>query len=65
MQTFQSNPSWQLDARITHTPYGHHLLISSLVPTARRPEHHVKFQGTFTPEELRTLRDVIDEALQS
>lgn len=63
MQSFQSSPSWQLDARVTITRYGHHLLISSFVPTARRPEHQVKFSGTFTAEELRTLRDTIDRAL--
>jgi hypothetical protein len=26
---------------------------SSFVPTARRPEHQVKFSGTFTIDELR------------
>jgi hypothetical protein len=63
--TFQSTPTWQLDAKVTATPYGHHLLISSFVPTARRPEHQVKFSGTFSTDELRTLRDVIDRELQS
>lgn len=63
--TFQQTPSWQLDARIGQTPYGHHLIISSFVPTARRPEHQVKFSGTFSTDELRRLRDVIDQALES
>lgn len=63
--TIQSNPSWQLDARITATPYGHHLTISSFVPTARRPEHQVKFSGIFSTDELRSLRDVIDQELQA
>ncbi len=62
--TFQSTPTWQLDAKVTATPYGHHLMISSFVPTARRPEHQVKFSGTFTVDELRLLRDAIDRGLQ-
>lgn len=64
MQTFQSTPTWQLDATVTATPYGHHLLISSFVPTARRPEHQVKFSGVFSTDELRALRDTISEALE-
>lgn len=62
--TFQSTQTWQLDAKVTATPYGHHLMISSFVPTARRPEHQVKFSGTFSTDELRALRDVIDQALE-
>ena len=62
--TFQQTPCWQLDARIGQTPYGHHLVISSFVPTARRPEHQVKFQATLSADELRRLRDVIDQALE-
>lgn len=61
---FQSTPAWQLDACITRTRYGHHLLISSFVPTARRPEHQVKFSGTFSNEELRALRNAIDQSLE-
>lgn len=63
--TFQSTPTWQLDAKVTATPYGHHLMITSFVPTARRPEHQVKFSGIFSTDELRALRDVIDRELQS
>lgn len=61
---FQQTPDWQLDARIGQTPYGHQLVISSFVPSARRPEHQVKFSGTFSTDELRRLRDVIDQALK-
>lgn len=60
---FQTNPAWQLTAQVKPTPYGHHLLISSFVPTARRPEHQVKFSGIFSTAELAVLRDVIDQAL--
>lgn len=63
MQVFQETPTWQLAAHVAPTPYGHHLVISSFVPTARRPEHQVKFSGTFTVDELRSLRDAIDQAL--
>ena len=65
MASVQSNPCWQVDASVT--PVGgdqHHLLITSLIPTARRPEHQVRFSGTFTVDELRRLRDVLDQALE-
>lgn len=63
--TFQSTQTWQLDATVRPiTGQQFHLLISSFVPTARRPEHQVKFSGTFTTDELRALRDVIDQALE-
>lgn len=65
MSIIQDTPAWQLDARIGHTPYGHHLIISSFVPTARRPEHQVKFQATLSTDELRRLRDVIDQVLEA
>ncbi len=65
MSTIQTTPAWQLDAHIGHTPYGHHLILSSFVPTARRPEHQVKFQATLSTEELRRLRDVLDQALEA
>jgi hypothetical protein len=64
MQVFQETPSWQLAANVTPTPYGHHLIISSFVPTARRPEHLVQFSGTFSTTELHALRETIDQALE-
>ncbi len=63
MQVIQSNPSWQLAASVTPTPHGHHLIISSFVPTARRPEHQVKFSGTFSDAELRHLAEIVTRAL--
>ncbi|MBK7615643.1 MAG: hypothetical protein IPJ08_14640 [Burkholderiales bacterium] len=62
--TIQASQTWQLAAEVTVTPYGHHLLITSLVPTARRPEQQVRFSGLFSTDELRALRDVIDRELQ-
>ena len=64
MQIFQSNPSWQLAASVQSTPHGHHLIISSFVPTAKRPEHHVKFSGKFSHAELRHLAEVVTRALE-
>lgn len=32
---FRQSQDWQLDARVGHTPYGHYLVITSLVPSAR------------------------------
>ncbi len=63
--TIQSTPAYALTADITRTAHGHNLKLVSFVPTARRPEHQVKFQGLFTDKELRALRDVIDQELQS
>ncbi|MDR3368090.1 hypothetical protein [Rhodoferax sp.] len=65
MQTFQSASTRQLAAKVTLTPHGHHLMLSSFIPTAQRQEHQVKFSGTFTAEELRVLRDAIDLELRS
>lgn len=56
--------SAQLDATVK--PLGadqHHLLITSVIPTARRPEHQVRYSSDLTTAELRRLRDVIDQAL--
>ena len=63
MQTFQTSTGWQLDAKVTPTPHWHHLMLSRFVPAARRPEHQVRFSGTFSVDELRLLRDALDSAL--
>lgn len=64
MPVIQSNPSWELDAVVKPVKVDqHHLLITSFVPTARRPERQVRFSGTLTTDELRRLRDVLDQAL--
>lgn len=62
----QSTPVWQLRASVTPARDDqHHFMVTSFVPTARRPEEHVRWQGMFTADELRALRDVIDRALQA
>ena len=54
----------QLDATIQSLGADqHHLLITSVVPSARRPEHQVRYSSDLTTPELRRLRDVIDQAL--
>jgi hypothetical protein len=63
--TIQSTPAYQLNAEPTQSALGHNLKFTSFVPTARRPEQQVKFQGVFTTDELRVLRDLIDQELQS
>ncbi len=65
MQVIQESSVWQLAASVTSATYGHHLLISSYIPNARRPEHQVKFSGILSATELRKLRDTIDQALDN
>ena len=55
-----SGPAYELRAEIRHTAYGHHVRLLSFVPSARRPEEQVKFQGLFSTDQLRALRDLID-----
>ena len=66
MANTQTTPACQLDAIVKRIDGDqHHLLISSFVPTARWPEHRVRFSGVLSKEELKRLRDVIDEALDT
>ena len=58
-----SGPAYELRAEIRHTPYGHHVRFLSFVPSARRPEEQVKFQGLFSADQLRALRDLIDQEI--
>jgi hypothetical protein len=60
----QKTQAWQLAASVKPIAQGYHLMVTSFVPTARRPEEHVRFQGTFTEPELRQLRDLLDQAVQ-
>ena len=59
----QATPAYELSLDITATAYGHNLRLFSFVPTARRPEDHVQFQGVFSTAELTALRDSINRAL--
>lgn len=61
--TIQKTEAYELSVEITHTRYGVHLQLLSLVPIARNPLVHSKFQGTFSEDELRALRDAIDHVL--
>jgi hypothetical protein len=61
----QATPAYELSVDIATTPHWHSLRLISFVPTARRPEDHVKFQGVFNTAEITALRDVLDQALQA
>ena len=58
--TLLSGPAYELRAELRQTPYGHHVRFLSFVPSARRPELQIKFQGLFSTAQLRALRDLID-----
>ena len=58
-----SGPAYELRAEVRQTPYGHHVRFLSFVPSARRPEEQVKFQGLFSTDQLRALRDLIDQEI--
>lgn len=61
----QSAPAWQLRASVTPVRGDQlHVMVTSLVPTARRPEEQVRWQALLTANELRALRDIIDQALE-
>ncbi len=60
----QATPAYALSVDIASTAHGHSLRFISFVPTARRPEEQVRFQGLFSTAELTALRDCIAQALQ-
>jgi hypothetical protein len=59
----QATSAYELSVDITTSDYGHSLRLISFVPTARRPDDHVKFQGVFSTAELKSLRDALSKAL--
>lgn len=59
----QDTPTYQLSIDIAPTPLGKSLRLISFVPTARRPEEQVKFQGNFTLQELTALKTAVEQAL--
>jgi hypothetical protein len=61
----QATQAYELSVDIATTPQWHSLRLISFVPTARRPEDHVKFQGVFSTAEITALRDALDQALQA
>jgi hypothetical protein len=61
----QSTPAYELSADIATSRFGHSLRLVSFVPTARRPEEQVKFQAVLSTAELRTLRALLDQALDA
>ena len=61
----QETSAYQLSIDIAPTPLGQSMRLISFVPTARRPEEHVKFQGNFSLQELRALKSALERALAS
>jgi hypothetical protein len=59
----QATPAYELSIDINTSAHGHSLRLISFVPTARRPEDQVKFQGVFSTAELKSLRDALNQAL--
>ena len=59
----QATPAYELSIDIATSAHGHSLRLISYVPTARRPEDQVKFQGVFSTAELESLRDALNQAL--
>ena len=61
--TLLSGPAYEPRVEIFRTPNGHHVRFLSFFPSARRPEDQVKFQGLFSTDELRSLRDLIEREI--
>ena len=59
----QATPAYELSVDIATSAHGHSIRLISFVPTARRPEDQVKFQGIFNTAELTALRDALNQAL--
>ena len=59
----QATPAYELSIDLNTTPLGHSLRLISFMPTARRPEEQVKFQGVFSTSELKSLRDTLNQVL--
>ena len=61
----QATPAYELSVDITTSAHNHSLRLISFVPTARRPEDQVKFQGVFSTAELKSLRDALNQVLEA
>jgi hypothetical protein len=61
----QATPAYELSVDVATSAHGHSLQLISFVPTARRPEDHVKFQGVFSTAELKSLRDALNQVLEA
>ncbi len=59
----QATPAYELSIDITTSAHGDSLRLLSYVPTARRHEEQVKFQGVFSTTELKSLRDALNQVL--
>jgi hypothetical protein len=61
----QCTDAFELSASVTnHEPYGFNFQFISFIPSANRPEEHIRFQGQFSQKELIALRDFLDAAIK-
>ena len=61
----QCTDAFELLACVTnHEPYGFNFQFISFIPSANRPEEHIRFQGQFSQKELIALRDFLDETIK-
>lgn len=61
--TVQHTEAYELSVAIDATRHGHHLRLESLVPCARRPERHLRFEALLSRNELAALQAAIGQAL--
>lgn len=62
-RTVQTTKAHQLKAAITPLDDGFHFMFTSRLAAARSNEEQVKFQRQFSADELRVIRDMIDQQL--
>ena len=61
----QATPAYELSVDIATSTHGHSLRLINFVPTARRPEDQIKFYGMFSTAELKSLRDALNQAMET
>ena len=61
----QCTDAFKLSASVTnHEPYGFNFQLISFIPSANRPEEHIKFRGQFSQKELIALKNFLDQAIK-
>lgn len=64
-KTLQTNHVSRLSAAVVPLDDGYHFMFTSRPAHATSTEEHVKFQRQFSANELRALRDLIDQQLRT
>lgn len=62
---FHKSPDWQLDVGVGRAPRGDHVVFSNFEPGAWWLPYKGKFSLPSSTDELRWLRDAIDQSLDS